>query len=185
MKIGLFYELQTPRPWGRDTEHRTIQEALDQVALADAIGIDYVWAVEHHFLEEYCHCSAPEIFLAAASQRTRNIRLGHGIVLTAPEVNHPARVAERIATLDHVSNGRVDFGSGEGTSEIELRAFGLTRESKRAAWEEGLRAAVAMMTEEIFPGVAGEHLSMPRRSVVPKPTVSPSALDGLQPERDR
>lgn len=173
MKIGLFYELQLPRPWNQDSEHRLIHEALEQIELADEIGIDYVWAVEHHFLEEYSHCSAPEVFLAAASQRTRRIRLGHGIVLTPPKVNHPARVAERIAMLDQLSSGRVDFGSGEGTSDIELDAFGLTREEKRAAWEEGLRAAVGMMTEEIFPGIEGRFVTFPRRSIIPKPYQRP------------
>jgi alkanesulfonate monooxygenase SsuD/methylene tetrahydromethanopterin reductase-like flavin-dependent oxidoreductase (luciferase family) len=173
VKFGIFYELQTPRPWGPDSEHDTIREALDQVGLADKIGIDYVWAVEHHFLPEYCHCSAPEVFLAAASQRTKDIRLGHGIVLSVPNFNHPARVAERIAMLDHVSNGRVEFGSGEGTSDIELDGFNITREGKRAAWEEGLRATVGMMTEEIYPGIEGNTISMPRRSVVPKPYQKP------------
>ena len=82
-----------------------------------------MWEVEHHFLEEYSHSSAPEVFLAAASQRTKNIRLGHGIVQTAPAYNHPARMAERIAMLDLVSNGRVEFGSGESSSEAELGGF--------------------------------------------------------------
>ena len=106
MKFGIFYEHQLPRPWNEGDEHRLIQEALDQVELADKLGIDYAWEVEHHFLEEYSHSSAPEIFLAACSQRTRNIRLGHGICLMPPKYNHPARVAERIATLDLVSNGQ-------------------------------------------------------------------------------
>jgi len=95
----------------------------DQVELADKLGIDYAWEVEHHFLEEYSHSSAPEIFLAACSQRTRNIRLGHGICLMPPKYNHPARVAERIATLDLVSNGRVEFGTGESASLMELGGF--------------------------------------------------------------
>ena len=80
MRFGIFYEHQLPRPWGPDSEHRLLGEALEQIELADRSGIDYVWAVEHHFLEEYSHSSAPEVFLAAASQRTRRIRLGHGIV---------------------------------------------------------------------------------------------------------
>src|SRR6266700_862257 len=120
MRFGIFYEHQLPRPWGPDAEHRLLSDALEQVELADKVGIDYVWEVEHHFLEEYSHSSAPEIFLAAASQRTKNIRLGHGIIQTAPKYNHPARTAERVATLDLVSNGRVDFGSGESSSEAEL-----------------------------------------------------------------
>ena len=80
MKFGIFYEHQLPRPWDADDEHRLLKDALDQVELADKLGIDYVWEVEHHFLEEYSHSSAPEVFLAACSQRTQNIRLGHGIV---------------------------------------------------------------------------------------------------------
>ena len=78
MKFGIFYEHQLPRPWNEGDEHRLFQEALNQVELADKLGIDYAWEVEHHFLEEYSHSSAPEIFLAACSQRTRKIRLGHG-----------------------------------------------------------------------------------------------------------
>ena len=102
MKFGIFYEHQLPQPWGEDSELRLYQQALDQIELADRLGIDYVWEVEHHFLEEYSHSSAPEVFLAACSQRTKQIRLGHGITLMPPSYNHPARVAERIATLDLV-----------------------------------------------------------------------------------
>src|SRR3546814_12823027 len=80
MKFGVFYEHQLPRPWGPDSEHKLLKNALAQVELADRLGYDYAWEVEHHFLEEYSHSSAPEVFLAAASQRTKNIRLGHGIV---------------------------------------------------------------------------------------------------------
>ncbi len=106
MKFGLFYEHQLPRPWDDDSEHTLLQQALEQCEFADSLGIDYVWEVEHHFLEEYSHSSAPEIFLAAVSQRTKRMRLGHGIVQTPPAFNHPARVAERIATLDLVSRRR-------------------------------------------------------------------------------
>jgi alkanesulfonate monooxygenase SsuD/methylene tetrahydromethanopterin reductase-like flavin-dependent oxidoreductase (luciferase family) len=132
-----------------------------------------VWEVEHHFLEEYSHSSAPEVFLAAASQRTRQIRLGHGIVLTAPKFNHPARTAERIAMLDLVSNGRVDFGTGESSSEAELGGFGIAFEDKRDAWLEGLEVAVRCMTEVPFAGVEGRFVSMPPRNVVPKPVQQP------------
>src|SRR6202011_978780 len=123
MKFGLFYEHQLPQPWGEESELRLYQQALDQIELADRLGIDYVWEVEHHFLEEYSHSSAPEVFLAAASQRTTRLRLGHGIVQTPPPFNHPARVAERIAMLDLVSRGRADFGTGESSSEAELGGF--------------------------------------------------------------
>ncbi len=125
MKFGIFYEHQLPRPWAEGDEQKLFHEALDQVELADRLGIDYAWEVEHHFLEEYSHSSAPEVFLAACSQRTRRIRLGHGIVLLPPGYNPPARVAERIATLDLVSHGRVDFGTGESSSLLELAGFGV------------------------------------------------------------
>ena len=89
MKFGIFYEHQLPRPWEPGAELRLFQHALDQVELADRLGIDYAWEVEHHFLEEYSHSSAPEVFLAAASQRSRRIRLGHGIILMPPGYNPP------------------------------------------------------------------------------------------------
>src|SRR6267154_6648438 len=128
MNFGIFYEHQLPRPWGPKSEYQLLQDSLTQIELADKLGYDYAWEVEHHFLEEYSHSSAPEVFLAAASQRTRRIRLGHGIVQLPPGFNHPARVAERIATLDLVSGGRVDFGTGESSSQMELGGFGVDRE---------------------------------------------------------
>src|SRR5499426_3251790 len=147
MKVGLFYEHQLPQPWGEDAELRLYQQALDQIELADRLGFHYVWEVEHHFLEEYSHSSAPEVFLAACSQRTRDIRLGHGIIQTAPGYNHPARTAERVAMLDLVSGGRVEFGSGESSSEAEMGGFGIDMWTKREAWLEGLEVAIRCMTE--------------------------------------
>src|SRR5204862_2672822 len=106
MKFGIFYELQLPRPWKERSEYQLLQDALSQIELADQLGFDYAWCVEHHFLEEYSHCSAPEVFLGAASQRTKRIRLGHGVVQLP--TNHPIRVAERVATLDLLTGGRVE-----------------------------------------------------------------------------
>jgi alkanesulfonate monooxygenase SsuD/methylene tetrahydromethanopterin reductase-like flavin-dependent oxidoreductase (luciferase family) len=173
MKFGIFYEHQLPRPWTADSEYNLIQNALEQIEYADRIGIDYAWEVEHHFLEEYSHSSAPEVFLAAASQRTQRIRLGHGIVQTPPPFNHPARIAERVAMLDLVSGGRADFGTGESSSEAELGGFMIDPEDKRAMWEEGLRVAVRCMTEEPFTGHSGKYVTMPPRNVVPKPRQKP------------
>ncbi len=173
MKLGTFYEHQLPRPWTAGSELKLFQDALDQVELADKLGIDHMWEVEHHFLEEYAHSSAPEIFLAAASQRTKNIRLGHGIVLLPPKYNHPARVAERIATLDLVSGGRVEFGTGESSAEAELGGFLIPRADKRDMWQESLGAIARMMVEEPFQGIEGKYFSMPVRNVVPKPVQKP------------
>jgi alkanesulfonate monooxygenase SsuD/methylene tetrahydromethanopterin reductase-like flavin-dependent oxidoreductase (luciferase family) len=173
MRFGIFYEHQLPRPWGPDAEHQLLKNALDQVELADKLGFDNVWEVEHHFLEEYSHSSAPEVFLAAASQRTQNIRLGHGIVQLPQEYNHTARVAERVATLDLISDGRVEFGTGESSSEAELGGFMIDRATKRDQWDEALDAVTRMMVEEPFAGIEGKYLTMPPRNVVPKPLQKP------------
>jgi alkanesulfonate monooxygenase SsuD/methylene tetrahydromethanopterin reductase-like flavin-dependent oxidoreductase (luciferase family) len=173
VRFGIFYEHQLPRPWEEDSERRLLHDALEQIELADRLGFHRVWEVEHHFLEEYSHSSAPEVFLAAASQRTRNIRLGHGIVQTPPPFNHPARIAERIATLDLISDGRVDFGTGESSSEAELGGFGIDPVDKRDMWREGLEVAVRCMTETPFAGHEGRFVSMPPRNVVPKPVQKP------------
>jgi alkanesulfonate monooxygenase SsuD/methylene tetrahydromethanopterin reductase-like flavin-dependent oxidoreductase (luciferase family) len=173
VKFGIFYEHQLPRPWDGDSEHKLLKDALEQVELADRLGIDYVWEVEHHFLEEYSHSSAPEVFLAAASQRTSRIRLGHGIVQLPFNFNHTARVAERIATLDLVSDGRCDFGTGEASSEAELGGFLIDRTKKREQWEEALDAVTRMFVESPFAGYQGEYFEMPVREVVPKPLQRP------------
>jgi alkanesulfonate monooxygenase SsuD/methylene tetrahydromethanopterin reductase-like flavin-dependent oxidoreductase (luciferase family) len=173
MKFGLFYEHQMPKPWNEGDEHRLFQDALDQVELADQLGFDYAWEVEHHFLDEYSHSSAPEVFLAACSQRTKRIRLGHGIVQMPPGFNHPARVAERIATLDLVSGGRVDWGTGESSAALELEGFNVPLAEKRAAWQEATEQAANMLTMTPYPGFAGKYFSMPCRNVVPKPMQKP------------
>lgn len=173
MKFGIFYEHQMARPWEDGAEHRLLKDALDQVELADRLGIDHLWEVEHHFLEEYSHSSAPEVFLAAASQRTSRIRIGHGIVAIPPGYNHPARVAERIATLDLVSDGRVELGTGETSSEAELGGFGVARAEKRDQWAEALDAITRMFVETPFAGYDGKYLHMPPRNVVPKPLQRP------------
>jgi alkanesulfonate monooxygenase SsuD/methylene tetrahydromethanopterin reductase-like flavin-dependent oxidoreductase (luciferase family)/putative sterol carrier protein len=173
MRFGIFYEHQIPRPWNEHSEEQLLRDALEQVEIADRVGFDVVWEVEHHFLEEYSHSSAPEVFLAAASQRTKRIRLGHGIVQLPNQFNHPARVAERIATLDLISGGRVEFGTGEGSSQTELGGFGVSKAEKRAQWTEALDAVTRMMVEEPFAGYDGKYLRMPPRNVVPKPKQKP------------
>ena len=178
MKFGLLFQLQTPRPldsdqWHEDDERRVIHQALEQIELADKLGYDYVFFTEHHFLEEYCHSTAPEVVLGAAAARTRNIRLGHGIIQMPPRQNHPARVAERIATLDIVSNGRVEFGTGEGATETEFGGFLTKRNEKKEAWEEATRECLRMMTCVPYPGYDGVHFSMPERNVIPKPVQKP------------
>jgi alkanesulfonate monooxygenase SsuD/methylene tetrahydromethanopterin reductase-like flavin-dependent oxidoreductase (luciferase family) len=173
MKFGIFIDLQLPRPWREGDESKLFHEALEQVELADRLGIDYVWAQEHHFLEEYCHSSAPEVFLAACTQRTKSIRLGHGIVVMSPKFNHPARIAERLTTLDILSNGRVEWGTGESGSRMELEGFGVDFVDKRPMWAEAVAESVKMMCMAPYPGYQGKYFSMPHRNVIPKPLQKP------------
>lgn len=173
MKFGIFYEHQYPRPWTENGEEVLLHEALDQLELADKLGIDYAWEVEHHFLEEYSHSSAPEVFLAAASQRTSRIRLGHGITLMPPGYNAPARIAERISTLDLLSNGRVEFGTGESASRTELEGYNVDPSQKREQWKEAVEQVTNMMVMDPYPGYEGDFFSMPARNVIPKPNQKP------------
>lgn len=173
MRFGVFYELQLPRPWNDGDEHRLFKDAVRQIVLADELGFDYAWEVEHHFLDEYSHSSAPEVLLAAAAGQTKTIRLGHGIKQVIPNYNHPARSAETIATLDLLSDGRVDFGIGEGATRLELGAFSISARTKRAHALEAAEQICNMMTLEPYPGFEGEGFSMPARNVLPKPLQTP------------
>ncbi len=170
MKFGIFYELQLPRPWAPGDEQRLYNNALDQMALADRLGYEYAWEVEHHFLEEYSHCASPEVFLGAASQRTKKIRLGHGIIQLT--TNHPARVAERVASLDLLSDGRVELGMGEGGSVTELGPFDRPLETKRAVWEDAVRAIIPMFKDGGCE-YHGDYFDFPLRNVLPKPKQKP------------
>ena len=173
MKFGIFYEHQLPRPWTDGEEQKLFNDALEQVEVADRLGVDFAWEVEHHFLEEYSHSSAPEVFLAACSQRTKNIRLGHGIRQVIPEYNHPARTAEVIATLDLVSNGRVEFGTGESSAELELGGFRIPVERKRKIFMESVEQICNMLAMDPYPGYKGQYFEMPCRNIVPKPVQRP------------
>ena len=173
MKFGGIHLMGLPRPWTSESERTLLNDALDIAELSDQCGFDYVWATEHHFLEEYSHASAPEIFLAACSQRTKNIRLAHGIIQTPPQINHPARVAERIAALDLISNGRCEFGMGSGATTTELGGFLVPQEEKKAMQLEGMRVAVRMLVEDPFTGFEGKYVKVPPRNLVPKPLQKP------------
>ena len=173
MKFGIFYELQLPKPWAPDDERQLVQDALAQVELADRLGIDYAWAVEHHFLEEYSHCSASDVFLAAAAARTKRIRLGHGIPQVIPNYNHPARTAEGLGTLDIISHGRLDFGIGEGATRLELGGFNIPAKEKRAMSLEAAGEIANMMVMTPYPGFEGRSFKMPCRNVIPKPVQKP------------
>lgn len=173
MKISLFCEHILPRPWTEDSEYNRLQNSLEQFVLADDIGFHAVWMPEHHFTEEYCHSSAPDVFFAAVAARTRNIRLGHGIYHTPPPINHPARIAERVSVLDLISDGRVELGTGESSSAVEIDGFHFDPADKRAMWDEAVDVIVRCMADTPFTGIDGKFVTMPPRNVVPKPRQKP------------
>ena len=150
MKFGLVYEIAVPYPSDPELDRRTFENCLAQVKLADALGFDQVWAVEHHFLRHQSYSSAPEIFLTACAMATERIRLGHGIVICVPEVNHPVRIAERAAFLDHLSAGRVELGTGRAATWMELSGFGASVDDTKKSWDEFVRAIPRMWTQERY-----------------------------------
>lgn len=173
MKFGLFYELQLPTPWGEGDQARVFRETLEHVVLAEQLGFDCIWSVEHHFLEDHSLSSSPGTWLAAAAALTKRIRIGHGIACAPPSFVHPARLAEQVATLDQISGGRVEFGTGESASRMELEGFGVDPATKRDAWEEAVREIANMMAMNPYPGHQGEFFAMPCRNLVPKPFQKP------------
>jgi alkanesulfonate monooxygenase SsuD/methylene tetrahydromethanopterin reductase-like flavin-dependent oxidoreductase (luciferase family) len=172
MKFGIFFELSAPRPFSREIEWQVYHNALEQCRLADSLGFDHVWAVEHHFLEEYSHSSAPEVFLAAVAAQTQRIRIGHGAVVCVPEMNHPVRVAERAAALDIISNGRLEVGTARSSTWTELGGFGVNPDDTKKTWDEFVRVLPKMWTQEEF-SWHGKGFSMPSRNVLPKPYQDP------------
>ena len=172
MKFGLMYEIQIPEPHYPGVEQERYKQIMAQVELADVEGFDYFWTVEHHFLNEFSHCSAPEVLYGALSQRTRRIRIGHAVALLPGQYNHPVRVAERAAVLDIVSDGRVDLGTGRSTTLIEMDGFEVNPADTKAQWEEAISMIPRMWTEDTF-SHEGRFYSIPPRKVIPKPVQTP------------
>jgi alkanesulfonate monooxygenase SsuD/methylene tetrahydromethanopterin reductase-like flavin-dependent oxidoreductase (luciferase family) len=169
--FDLFNELQGPQPWGPDHEHRVFANALEQAQLADELGYGCWWSVEHHCAPEFSYSSAPELMNAAISQRTERLRVGHAGVLTPFKINHPLRVAERAAVLDHLSGGRVELGLAR-SGGAEWSTFGIDPDGTLAELEEAARLMVTAWTEPTFTWDS-ERLSIPLRTVVPKPVQQP------------
>ena len=140
MRFALFYEIPVPRPWGPDSERLAYEHTLEQAVAGDRCGWDAFWTVEHHFLEEYSHCSNPEVLYGAIAARTERIRLGYGVRLMPKPYNHPVRTAESVAVLDLISGGRVDVGTGRSATRAELEGFGIDPAETRADVAGGHRA---------------------------------------------
>lgn len=171
MKFSVFYEMQISRPT-REAEAKLFHECVEQVMLADELGYHCVWEVEHHGLYEYSHSSAPEIFLSFAAAKTKNIRLGHGVTLLPHRYNHPIRIAERIATLDILSNGRVNWGSGKSSSPVEWHAFENDTKTLHEQWAEAVDIIPRMWSQDVF-SFKGRFFNIPPTQVIPKPVQKP------------
>ncbi|MGE4606449.1 MAG: LLM class flavin-dependent oxidoreductase [Myxococcota bacterium] len=171
MQFSMIFEVQLAEPT-RAAERQVYHDSVEQAVLAEEMGFDRVWAVEHHNLRYYAHCTAPEILLTFIAARTTRLRIGHGVVMLPVNYNHPLRVAERIAALDILSNGRVDFGTGVSSSELEMGAFGVDPETRHDQWEEALRAIPRMWREEPFEH-HGRYFDVPPRHVLPRPIQDP------------
>jgi alkanesulfonate monooxygenase SsuD/methylene tetrahydromethanopterin reductase-like flavin-dependent oxidoreductase (luciferase family) len=177
MEFGIFnslylpYHLRDADP--QNAEHRRLMDEVAYVQAADRNGFKYTWATEHHFLEEYSHLSANESFLSYVAALTERIHLGSGIINVTPPVNHPARVAERVAMIDHLSGGRFEFGMGRGSSSIEQRGFGIDDpELTREMFDEVVPEFKRMWRGE-YPGFEGRFFTMPGRNILPKPYTRP------------
>jgi len=172
MRFGLFFEIGVPRPFVDNIEYTVFHNAIEQARLADELEFDSVWAVEHHFLEEYSHSSAPELLLTAIAAQTERIRVGHGAVVCVPEINHPIRVAERAAVLDILSGGRLEFGTARSSTWTEVGGFGVDPDTTKKTWDEYVRVLPRMWTEEYL-AWDGVCFSMPERAILPKPVQDP------------
>jgi len=179
MKLDLLYEVDAPEPWDegphpygqRRREQRAYREAIEQIRLADSLGFNTAWAVEHHFRAGRSHCPAPEVLLGALSQVTEQIRLGFGVTLTPFGFTHPARIAEKVAMVDVLSNGRVEWGTGRSTP-MEQTAFHVDREQSRAQWKEAIEIVCGMWREERF-SWDSPTFQFPERVVTPMPFQDP------------
>ena len=178
MKLDILYEVDAPKPWGkphpwgqREREQRAYKEAIEQIRLADSLGFNTIWAVEHHFREGRSHCPAPEVLLGALSVLTENIRMGFGVTLTPFGFTPPQRIAEKVATVDILSKGRVEWGTGRSTP-MEQTAFGVDRDKSREDWREAIEIVCGMWEEEYFEYESPRY-KFPRRMVTPKPVQVP------------
>jgi alkanesulfonate monooxygenase SsuD/methylene tetrahydromethanopterin reductase-like flavin-dependent oxidoreductase (luciferase family) len=171
MKFSLIYEAQTTDA-SREGDHRVFKETVEQALLAEQVGFDTIWCVEHTSLTNYAHMSAPETFLAYLAGRTTRIGLGHGVVCLPPAMNHPIKVAERVALLDILSGGRVHFGVGKGGSQQEAGAFGYDLNELQPMIDESMYLVPKMFVQDEIEH-DGKYIKIPKRPIHPKPFQDP------------
>jgi alkanesulfonate monooxygenase SsuD/methylene tetrahydromethanopterin reductase-like flavin-dependent oxidoreductase (luciferase family) len=171
VRFSLIYEAQTANP-SRQGDHQVFREVREQALLAEEVGFDVIWAVEHTALTMYAHMSAPESFLAYIAGATKRIRVGHGVICLPPQMNHPVKVAERCATLDILSDGRLEVGFGKGGTQQESGTFGYDIDTLRPMIEESMRLIPRFWVEDIVEH-HGTYIDVPSRPIHPKPLQDP------------
>ncbi len=172
LEFGVFQGASVgPRPWDVSEPRRLRNDVAIGVA-ADAAGFDAYWAPEHHCLEEYSHSSSSHLSCLAVGLQTTRIRLVTGIFNLCPPINHPVRVAEQIAYIDVMTNGRIELGTGRGSGSTEVNTFGLRNEDTRDMWDEAIRAIPKMWTQELF-SWNGKYFSVPERCIIPRVVQKP------------
>jgi alkanesulfonate monooxygenase SsuD/methylene tetrahydromethanopterin reductase-like flavin-dependent oxidoreductase (luciferase family) len=172
MDFALFYEIPVARPWTPRSEYDAYHHAVEAAVLGDRLGFHSFWTVEHHFLEEYSHCSSPEGLYGMVAAKTSRIRIGHGVRLLPFPYNHPVRAAESAAVLDLLCDGRLEFGTGRSSTRAELEGFGIDPHRTRQLWEEGLEMVVRAWTADEFEWQS-DLFRIPKRRVLPKPLQQP------------
>lgn len=172
MEFGLLYEWQMPPGVSREDESTRFLQMQEQIKYADELGFKSIWSVEHHFLENFSHASAPEVLLTWAAANTKHMRIGHGVRLLPYPYNHPIRAAEQAATLDLLSQGRLEFGTGRSATLPELGGFGINPAETRAMWSESLELIIKAWTEHEV-SHDGKYFKQVPRVMVPKPLQQP------------
>src|SRR3954466_10783154 len=181
MEFGIFIQTYVPnfrRETDPDAEHTALMNDIECAVAADKAGFKYIWVTEHHFLDEYSHLSANQVVMGYLANATKRIHLGSGIFNPLPKVNHPAKVAESVAMLDHLTEGRFEFGTGRGAGSHEVTGFhdelaGTDVGETKAIWEEVIGEFPKMWMQETYEGFDGKYWSMPPRKVLPKPYKKP------------
>ena len=163
MKFGILYETQRPYQ-GNDLDWNSLyKETLDQCELADQMGFDNLWFVEHHFLMGFSGSPCPEVLFGALSQRTKNIRIGFGVSILPS--HHPIHIAERVAMVDQLTDGRVEFGTGRSNA-YEQVGQGIDPRETRERWDEALTMLPKMWQSDEF-SWEGKHWNVPARKILP------------------
>ena len=182
MEFGIFIQGYDPGfRRGNDpvkAEHQALMNELEAVIAADNAGFKYVWITEHHFLDEYSHLSANDVVAGYLARATKRIHIGSGIFNPLPQVNHPAKLAERVAMLDHLTGGRFEFSTGRGAGSHEILGFlykdGITDTSvTREIWEDVIGEFAKMWMQDEYEGYEGKYWALPPRKILPKPYVKP------------